>query len=216
MKHPETHETVPESQPGYTRARPNNKPETEEVIHLVVLARKGDQSAMGQLYRIYRPMVRALVWRFTGGAAETEDLIQDSFLRAFRSITHFKADRASFQTWLYRITSNCCLDYLRRGKTRRTHMEEFYLLDTDRDSDLQVSPESLADMEQRQNLVRAAVTRLPAKQRMALVLRHFNGMPIREIASVMKCREGTVKRHLYRAVRRLRREIEHPGERNEM
>lgn len=185
---------------------------------MVSLAKAGDQNAMSQLYRMHRPMVQALVWRFTGGNAETEDLIQDSFLRAFRNLASFRAERASFRTWLYRITSNCCLDHVRRRKTRRTHMEEFYLVDREHGSERSISPESLADFEQRRHILRNAVTRLPAKQRMALVLKHFNNMPIREIALVMKCTEGTVKRHLYRAVRRLRREIERefPGETNEV
>jgi len=185
---------------------------------LVLLAKSGDHGAMGELYRMHRPMVQALVWRFTGGRGESEDLIQDSFLRAFRNLASFRAERASFRTWLYRITSNCCLDYVRRCKTRRTHMEEFYLVDTERDSGRIMSPETLADMEQRRKLLRSAVTRLPAKQRMALILKHFNGMPIREISAVMKCTEGTVKRHLYRAVRRLRREIgdQLPGDTHEV
>lgn len=183
---------------------------------MVSLAKTGNQQAMGQLYRLHRPMVQALIWRFTGGGGETEDLIQDAFLRAFRNISSFRAERASFRTWLYRIASNACLDSMRRRKTRRTHMEEFYLLDAEQVSARFTSPESLADTEQRQKLLREALTRLPAKQRMALVLKHFDGLSIREIADVMKCTEGTVKRHLYRAVRRLRREIASPGETDEV
>lgn len=183
---------------------------------MVCLAKAGNQQAMGQLYRIHRPMVQTVIWRFTGGGAESEDLIQDTFLRAFRNLTSFRAERASFRTWLYRIAFNACLDSMRRRKTRRTHMEEFYLLDSEQISGHFASPESLAETEQRRKILRAALTHLPSRQRMSLILKHFNGLSIREIAQIMKCTEGTVKRHLYRAVQRLRREIARPGETDEV
>jgi len=216
MNPSERNKPQPGSQPNDPSSRPNYDHNTEEVAGLVYLAKAGNHQAMRQLYSIHRPMVQALIWRFTGGGAESEDLIQEAFLRAFRNIASFRAERASFRTWLYRIVSNACLDSMRRRKTRRIHMEEFYLLDSEQVSDRFDSPESLAETEQRRKLLRAALTRLPAKQRMALVLKHFNGLPIREIAVIMKCTEGTVKRHLYRAVRRLRREITSPGDTDEV
>ena len=198
---------VGKGQPPHRDERPNPVTPIQEVENLVIQARTGDTRAMGQLYRLHRSMVLALVWRFTGGQAETEDLVQDSFLRAFRNLDSFRAERATFRTWLYRITSNCCLDHVRRQKTRRTHMERLYLFNEEKNSPSMHSPETLASSEETHDLLHAAVSLLPAKQRMALILKHFQGLPIREIAPIMKCTEGTVKRHLYRAVRRLRKEM---------
>ncbi|MGH9476023.1 MAG: RNA polymerase sigma factor [Terriglobales bacterium] len=147
----------------------------------------------------------ALAYRMTGQRQDAEDLVQECFLRAYRSRGRYQA-RASVGTWLYRICTNAALDHLRK---RRTHPP---VHTTDQDADNPVdavvnptaSPERLAMASELNQRLRAAIALLSPRERVAFALRHYEGWSIEEISAAMGMRPEAVKNTIFRGVRKLR------------
>ena len=152
-------------------------------------------------------MVFRLALRMTGNVSDAEDVVQETFLKAHRSLGGFD-ERARFGTWIYRIAVNAAIDLIRRrGRptaTRRTS-DDPPIVETLPSSD--PLPDRLAMSGQIQRDVAAALTQLSARARAAFVLRHMEGMPIERIAEVLKIGPNAVKQTVFRAVQKLRREL---------
>lgn len=163
----------------------------------------GDREAFNCLVGKYRSQVYRICFRFTGDHHDADDQAQEVFLRAFRGLPRFRG-QAQFSTWLYRITVNTCLNW-RAG--RKVHTEQ--LLDNLTDP----APGQIERLsrEQRALAVRKAIAKLPAKQRMTLVLRAFHDLSHREIAEVMESPVGTVKANFYFALQNLKKVLEDWG-----
>lgn len=182
---------------------------------LVRLAAQGSQEAFGQLVSTYEKQVYSLALRMVGDREDAADLTQEAFLRAWRGLGSFKAE-ATFSTWLYRLTSNVCIDFLRREKRRRTVSLTFR--DEDRDMELEMDvpdpasgPEQLAiETENRENMARA-MNALSVEFREILTMRIINGLSYEEIAEVLDLKPGTVKSRLSRAREKLRKQLLHSG-----
>jgi RNA polymerase sigma-70 factor (ECF subfamily) len=150
-----------------------------------------------------------IAFDFARDREEANDLSQEAFLKAFTHISRFDG-RSGFYTWFYRILVNVCLDYRRRAK--RAPAEE-YNETVERQVEPShvpanpVSPDQHAIAGQLSRRVGAALELLPAKQRMAFILKNHQGLSIREIAETMETAEGTVKVHLHRAVTALRQSL---------
>ena len=172
---------------------------------IVTKARRGDADAFRALVeRHSRPLFR-LAFRMTGNQQDAEDVVQESFLRAWRRLGRFD-DRASFGTWLYRIATNCSLDAI-RGRKRRpvdSGMEEPVLALPAGDP----TPERVAMSGEVRERVAEAMDELSASERTAFVLRHFEGMRIEDVSRVLGCQPGATKHSVFRAVRKLRRALE--------
>ena len=131
-------------------------------------------------------------------------------MRAYRQLDKFD-ERASFGTWLYRITANCSLDLMRSRKRRSEQMAPG---DPDRDDPIlnlpstAPSPEREALSGQVRDRVAEALQELSATERTAFVLRHFEGMCIEEVSRVLDCAPGAAKHSVFRAVQKLRRALE--------
>jgi len=146
----------------------------------------------------------------TGNEQDAEDVVQESFLRAYRQLNRFD-ERASFGTWLYRIAANCSLDLVRSKKRRSEHIAH-----TDPDMDDPVvtlpsndpTPERIALSGEVRERVAEAMNELSATERTAFVLRHFEGMCIEEVSRVLECQPGAAKHSVFRAVQKLRRALE--------
>ena len=175
----------------------------------VAKARSGDTDAFRALVERHSRTLFRLAFRMTGNAEDAEDVVQESFLRAYRQLARFD-ERASFGTWMYRIAANCSLDLVRVRKRRN------YVPVAEDDADGRVlelpspapSPERAAlSGEVRQRLA-AAMNELSETERAAFVLRHFEGLRVEEISQVLECQPGAAKHSVFRAVQKLRRALE--------
>src|SRR4051812_27685013 len=176
----------------------------------VARARAGDSDAFRVLVERHSRSLFRLAFRMTGNQQDAEDVVQESFLRAYKQLAKFD-ERASFGTWLYRIAANCSLDLV-RSKKRRS--EQLAPADPDRNDPilslpaLSPSPEREAQSGQVRERVAEAMQELSATERTAFVLRHFEGMCIEDVSKVLDCAPGAAKHSVFRAVQKLRRALE--------
>ncbi len=164
----------------------------------------GDLDAVEILFEEHRTRIYRVCLLYTDCADDAKDILQETFLRAYKSVNRFRGD-SSFSTWLTRIAINLCLN-LRRDR----RISE--IVQADRREWVQHSmpqvgfanpEESLRIRELRERIL-SLVQKLPPRERMAFVLKHFEHLKIREIGVLMKITEGTVKSFLHRAVVALR------------
>ena len=146
----------------------------------------------------------------TGNDIDAEDIVQDTFLKAWKQIGKFDG-RASFPTWLHRICANCSLDLIRARKRKQ---ELYQPPDSDApDPFSQVaagspSPERLAQSSQIAAILIPAMNQLSEMERTAFVMRHYDGMGIEEISEALGVQPGAAKHSVFRAVQKLRRALE--------
>lgn len=168
---------------------------------LVEEVQDGSSVAFEQLMRRYERLVFKVAYGYIGGREGALDVTQNVFLKVHSNLGAFRA-KGSFKGWLMRITVNESLNYNRSQKRHQGHDEirEFHM-STDHGQD-----EMLVDQERRQMLLES-LGQLNPKQRLAVVLRYFEGMPIREISALLRCSEGVTKNILFRSLRKLRAEL---------
>lgn len=169
---------------------------------LIRAAQGGSREAMDELFQAYYRQILLHAKRLLRNDEDAADAAQMTFVKAQRSIREFDAAR-EFAPWLYRICSNVCIDVARRRKRTGEDLESHaYYLESDSD------PEGDAIRSQLGRRVREAVRRLPKQYREVIVLRHFAGMDVSEVAHALGAPVGTVKSWLFRARAMLRRELE--------
>ena len=176
---------------------------------LVDRARAGEADAFRALVQRHGQRLFRLAYRMTGNQQDAEDVVQDSFLRAFRRLDQFDG-RASFGTWLYRIAANCSSDLL---SSRVARFERGSGDGEMGDAILTIpargpSPERSAASSQIRDRVAEAMNELSPAERTAFVLRHFEGMPMEEVGHVLGCCANSAKHSVFRAVHKLRRALE--------
>src|SRR6185295_13829556 len=183
-------------------------------VAYVARARSGDADAFRMLVERHSRSVFRLAFRMTGNEQDAEDVVQESFLRAYRQLGKFD-ERASFGTWLYRIATNCSLDLVRSRKRRSEQMApaDSEMDDLSRDPVLNLpaldpTPERSALSSEVRERVAEAMNDLSATERTAFVLRHFEGMCIEDVSRVLECQPGAAKHSVFRAVQKLRRALE--------
>jgi RNA polymerase sigma-70 factor (ECF subfamily) len=171
---------------------------------LVDQARNGQESAFARLVEAHSEKVIQLAWRLIGNRSDAEEISQEAFLRLFRSLPTFRGD-SSVGTWLYRTVSRLAIDHLRREKLKR---KLFFFRPDDQEQvdpiemavDPAASPADLLQARETAHQMQQLLNRLPARQKAVFVLRHMEGLPLKEIAALLNLSEGTVKAHLHRAV----------------
>lgn len=165
----------------------------------------GNTSAYNGLVMRYQRQVYNLAYRMLGNAEDAGDLVQETFLRAYGALASFRQD-ASFLTWLYKIASNLCIDQLRSRKARSALSLDVELEEGREPAadSRNCSPEELAIRDSVQEVVQRAISNLPEKYRVVVVMRHLQDMSVEEIANVLDMPTGTVKTHLFRAREMLR------------
>lgn len=167
---------------------------------LVLQSQRGDPAAFEALVRQYQQMIHALTFRMTGSPDDAEDLAQETFIRAYQQIGSFRS-ASKFSTWLYRIAVSICLNW-RQREARRLQVYA-NCAETLADGMAGTSTaEADAGLSQR---VQAALLKLPAKQRAAIVLTAYDGMNHAEAAKVLGCTEATVSWRVFAARRKLQR-----------
>lgn len=175
---------------------------------LVALCQQGRRECFEVLVRRYMEKAFHIAVNFTRDTETAKDLSQEAFLRAYSNIRQFDG-RSSFYTWFYRIVVNLCLDHARRNA--RVGWESLEALREApgepqfADSTHQPDQEAIAGEAKRR--AAQALEAMPKKQRTAFLLRNHQGLPIADIAKVMKTTEGTVRVYLHRAVAALRQSL---------
>jgi RNA polymerase sigma-70 factor (ECF subfamily) len=179
-------------------------------LAFVTKARAGDADAYRVLVERHSRSLFRLAFRMTGNEQDAEDVVQESFLRAYRQLAKFD-ERASFGTWLYRIAVNASLDLVRSRKRRN---EQLAPVDPEMDDPVLSlpshvpAPDRMAMSGQVRDRVSEAMNELSASERTAFVLRHFEGMCIEDVSRVLGCQPGAAKHSVFRAVQKLRRALE--------
>jgi RNA polymerase sigma-70 factor (ECF subfamily) len=174
----------------------------------VAQARAGDADAFRVLVERHSRSLFRLAYRMTGNEQDAEDVVQESFLRAYRQLRGFD-ERSTFSTWLYRIAVNCSLDLVRRRKRR----SERRVAGAEGPDAAEVAagdptPDRLALSGEVRKRVAAAIQELSDTERAAFVLRHYEGLCIDEIGRVLGVQPNAAKHSVFRAVQKLRRALE--------
>jgi RNA polymerase sigma-70 factor (ECF subfamily) len=167
---------------------------------LVLQTQKGSAAAFETLIRKHQRMIHSLTFRMTGSLADAEDLAQETFIRAYAQIGTFRGS-AKFSTWLYRIAANLCLNW-RQREARRFHLQACCAEEM---SALPRNGESPQAEVQSTQEVSAALLKLPAKQRAAIILTIYDGLNHAEAAQILGCSETTVSWRVFAARRKLKR-----------
>ncbi len=173
---------------------------------LPAAAQGGDMEAFAALVRIHSAEVFRLAYRLTRQRQDAEDVVQETFLRAYRRLPQFGGD-AAFGTWLHRIAINCACDLLRtrqRAPGPAASLDEEPAGDLDALTSTAASPERAATSAEAQRRIDAALCGLTASERTAFLLRHVEAMPIEEIGRTLGLSQGAAKQAVFRAVRKLR------------
>jgi len=176
----------------------------------VAKAREGDQDAFRVLVERHSLRLFQLAYRMTGNEQDAEDMVQETFLRAYNRLDRFES-RAGFGTWLHRIAANCSLDLLRRQK-RRGDRERTVEFDPEEAIPMILSEAPAPDQQlfhaELQQKVESVMQELTPMERTAFVLRHFEGQSIEEIGSTLGAGPGATKQSIFRAVQKMRRALE--------
>jgi RNA polymerase sigma-70 factor (ECF subfamily) len=180
---------------------------------LIMLAQRGNMDAFEQLVQRYDKKVLTIAAGYVDNADDAKDIYQEVFLRVYKALPKFQ-HRSEFSTWLFRITTNVCLTHRSRSK-RHSHTS----LDRtagDDDGQSHALKESLADDSSADQQTRdaeistkieEALKGLSPRQRMVFTLKHYDGYKLREIAQMMKCTEGSVKKYLFEGTARMRKQL---------
>lgn len=183
---------------------------------LVALAKQGDQDAFAQLVEANQNKIYSLALRMTDNPEDGADLAQEAFLRAWRSLPTFQ-EESSFSTWLYKLTSNLCIDFLRKEKRRKSAVTTVSLDDDDDESpptevpDHRFTPETEVERRELRAAMSRALHSLSDEHRQVLILREVEGLSYTEIAEVLGLEEGTVKSRIARARISLRNILQKDG-----
>lgn len=175
----------------------------------VAAVRAGNREAFRSLVDRHSRSIFRLAFRMTANEADAEEVVQETFLRAYRRIDRFE-ERSEFSTWVYRIATNCALDLLDRRKHAK---QEDPLYDEEDEREIQLpsaapSPERQALSGEMRQRVARAMNELTAAERTAFTLRHLEGQSIEEISKTLEIKEGAAKNTIFRAVQKLRKALE--------
>src|SRR5216117_992408 len=175
-----------------------------EAAAVLARARQGDSDAFLALVERHSRTVFRLAFRMTGNEQDAEDVVQESFLRAYRQLGRFES-RANFGTWLYRIAANCSVDLMRSKQARHDQVRGDPL---ETAADVPASdtpnPERLADSAEINQRVQNALGALSPLERAAFTLRHYEGRSIDEIGRTLGLGTSAAKHSVFRAVKKLR------------
>ncbi len=170
---------------------------------LIERSKNGDVSAFETLIEAYQKKVFNLAYRIIGNYDDASDLAQEAFIRIFKSISGFKG-QSLFSTWVYRITTNVCLDEIRKRKNKHIQSLDEDIQTDDGEMQRQIVsddplPDELAEREELRAAINDSLRQLKEEYRIIITLRDIRGMSYEEIAKILDCPTGTVKSRINRA-----------------
>jgi RNA polymerase sigma-70 factor (ECF subfamily) len=180
---------------------------------LVVMSRQGDGQAFGELVQRYQNRVYSLAYRYMGNEDDAYDMAQETFIKAFRSLRSFKGE-SSFGTWIYRVTTNVCLDEIRRRKRRVVplSLDEPVATADGNEYEKEIADNSLgADIlyehKELSQYIQKLLDEMKPDHKAAIILRDIMELSYEEIAAVLDCSVGTVKSRINRARNILKKKL---------
>ena len=166
-------------------------------------AQRGDPEAFGQLMEPMEQLVWRVCWHYTGDREASSDCAQDAMIRIWRGLESYRGDCA-FESWVYRIAANCCMDWLRKKKRDRSVSMEPMRDQGFDPADTSPGTEARVIAKDERDRLREAIALLPDDQQDALVLTQLERVSYEEAARMLDTTEGTVKSRVNRAKARLR------------
>lgn len=173
---------------------------------LVERFQNGEQEVFNELVIKYQGRIYNLVYKYVPNAETAKDLSQEIFIKAFRALPNFKRQSA-FYSWLYRIATNLCIDFIRQQKRGQTLSFEDLPAGSNDEvalNDVNPLPPDQLETQELGQIIGQAVQQLPPKQQHVFNLRYHDGLQLKEIAARLDRSEGTIKAHLHHAHKRLR------------
>lgn len=181
-----------------------------EEAALIRAAQAGSESAFERLVHLYDQNVLRLSLNLLRSSEDAHDVYQEAFLRVYRNLAQFRFD-CSFQTWLYRIVTNLCLDLLRKRKVRREEQPQagngddtWSRLDDLAEARAEGDPQRRLLGNQLRTRIRQALSELTPRERLVFEMRHYQGMRLRAIGDVLGTSEEAAKNCLFRATQKMR------------
>lgn len=176
---------------------------------LISRSKAGDIEAFEELIEAYQKKIFSFAYRIIGNYEDAADMAQEALIRIYKSIGGFK-EQSSFSTWIYRITTNVCLDEIRRRKSKKEYSLDEEVQMDDGQLKRQVmsddpGPEEVFEKEELRSIVKNAIDKLPEEQKVVITLRDIQGLSYDEIAEVLDCPGGTVKSRISRARQALKK-----------
>jgi RNA polymerase sigma-70 factor (ECF subfamily) len=166
---------------------------------LILDAQGGSHEAFRELVRIYMRQVYDLSYGFVDDRDDAEDVAQEVFVKVFHSIRHFRRE-SEFGTWIYRIATNTSLDRL---KQRKRASNRLVRINDMQNIEMQAHQET-GNIDTNLHVERA-LHALPTLQRAVVILRHMDGYSTKQVSEILRCSEGTVKTHLHRGLKKMRK-----------
>lgn len=189
--------------------RENASSSSLEDDKFVKRAIEGDQDAYKQLMDKYQKPLYFHVLKMVRNHEQVEDLVQEAFMKAFNNLNSYNTNYA-FSTWLYRITTNHTIDYLRKKKLKTTSIND-PVKTKDGEMEIQISDDAETDRNiirnERKKIIHNAINDLPKKYRRVIEMRHLQELSYQEIADQLDLPLGTVKAHIFRAREMLYKEL---------
>lgn len=186
---------------------------TQQETELIIRAQNGNISAFEELIYNYDKKVLALALKYVKNQDDARDIYQDVFIRVFRGLKKFQF-KSEFSTWLYRIVTNVCLTHKTRSNKR-----EFVSIHSENDEekenmnsgieivDIEPIPDRAVTNTEISEHINSALETLSPRQKMIFILKHYEGYKLKEIAEMLQCGEGTIKKYLFDAVRKMRTQL---------
>lgn len=178
---------------------------------LIKRAQRGNLQAFEQLVHRYDAKVMRITYNMVNNVEDARDIYQEVFIKVFQSIEKFRF-QSEFNTWLFRIAINTCLTFRKQKATKQHYsLDEFDADDNKnwrviQDNDIGNPEQQLLNKEFSKQ-IENSLDQLSPKQRVVFVLKHYHGYKLREIATIMRCSEGTIKNYLFRATQKLKQTL---------
>lgn len=168
--------------------------------HYITLVLNGNPNAFATLVDRYKNMVFTLALKMVSNREEAEEIAQDTFIKVYSSLNKFKGE-SKFSTWVYKITYNTCLDYLKKNKKEKkvTYIEDFSEHQT---KEIESAFDAI-DEKERNQVIQECLEKLPSDEAFLLTLYYFDGQSVDEISKVMNNSVGNIKVKLFRTRKKL-------------
>jgi len=175
---------------------------------LVRSAKQGDAEALKMLFEANKKKIYALAYQYTKNVEDTEDIFQETFIKAYNSLHTFRiATDTNFSAWLYRIGINCSIDHIRKSRRRKEFSPEYLDIQDMPDTEDSKGPEQTHLQKEIREKTDSVLKVISPRQRMVFILRHYQQLSIKEIAEYLNCTEGSVKKQLFRAVGTFKKQL---------
>lgn len=180
----------------------NGRMEAAFEHELILRARNGEAGAFRLLVEHHMKEAYNLAYGFVNDHDTAEDVVQDAFVRAYQSLGSFRGE-ARFGTWLHRIVVNLSLNQAKQERKRTERRVSVPAMTGLSDEKAEITfDESRLHIEK-------ALHELPTLQRAVMILRHFEGLSTRQVSEILRCSEGTVKTHLFRGMKKMKKKLQH-------